>query len=93
MATKIFMVTLGFISKRATFFAYQGILPWLMPPKVEDTIEKYLLTMKPILSEKEHLEMSEQAEEFKRTVASGLQNKLWMKWAMSKNYVSFGESV
>ncbi|KAF1752593.1 hypothetical protein GCK72_019148 [Caenorhabditis remanei] len=88
LATKIFMVTLGFISKRATFFAYQGILPWLMPPKVEDTIEKYLLTMKPILSEKEHLEMSEQAEEFKRTVASGLQNKLWMKWAMSKNYLS-----
>ncbi|UMM33803.1 hypothetical protein L5515_007137 [Caenorhabditis briggsae] len=88
LATKIFMVTLGFISKRATFFAYQGILPWLLPPKVEDTVAKYLVTMKPILSEKEYEEMAEQAEEFKSTVASGLQNKLWMKWAVSKNYLS-----
>ncbi|PIC25391.1 hypothetical protein B9Z55_018343 [Caenorhabditis nigoni] len=88
LATKIFMVTLGFISKRATFFSYQGILPWLMPPKVEDTVTKYLVTMKPILSEKEYEEMAEQAEEFKSTVASGLQNKLWMKWAVSKNYLS-----
>lgn len=87
-ATTAFFVILGFISKRATFFSYQGILPWLLPPKVEDTVAKYLQTMKPILGEKEFLELSEQAEEFKSTIAGGLQNKLWMKWAVSKNYVS-----
>lgn len=87
LATKAFMVVLQFIARRASFFSYQGILPWLLPPKVDSTIEKYLLTMKPILSEKEFTELSEQAEEFKATVASGLQTKLWMKWAFSKNYV------
>ncbi|CAI5451026.1 unnamed protein product [Caenorhabditis angaria] len=88
LSTKAFMVIIGFLSKRSTFFTWQGVLPWMMPPRVKDTVEKYLKTMKPILDEKEFELLNDQAKEFQETISSGLQNKLWMKWLISKNYLS-----
>ncbi|CAB3398206.1 unnamed protein product [Caenorhabditis bovis] len=86
--TKCFMFIVMTIAKRATFFSYQGVLPWLIPPRVSDTVTKYLATMKPILDDAEYAELSDQAREFEATIAPGLQNKLWMKWLISKNYLS-----
>ncbi|CAD6195882.1 unnamed protein product [Caenorhabditis auriculariae] len=88
LPTKIFMVILTLLSKRAKFFSFQGMMPWMMPPKVSTTVSKYLETVRPILDDEKYEEMVLQAKEFESTVASGLQTKLWMKWFMSRNYLS-----
>ena len=62
-------------------------MPWMLPPKVEDTVSKYLETVRPLLDDEKFDEITQQAEEFKKTVASGIQRKLWMKWLISRNYV------
>ncbi|KAK6042835.1 ZF-HD homeobox protein Cys/His-rich dimerization domain protein [Cooperia oncophora] len=84
-STKLFMVVLQLLSKRARFFSFQGLLPWMMPPAVRDT---YLKTVRPLLNDDEFEKMTSQADEFEKTIAKDIQRKLWMKWLISKNYVS-----
>ncbi|CAI4223423.1 unnamed protein product [Auanema sp. JU1783] len=88
LPTKAFMLVISLLSKRARYFSFQDLMPWMIPPKVDDTIEKYLETVRPLLDDEKYNVMKEQSEEFKSTIASGLQRKLWMKWLISRNYLS-----
>ncbi|CAJ0592165.1 unnamed protein product [Cylicocyclus nassatus] len=88
LATKLFMMTMKVLSSRARFFSFQSLLPWLMPPAVRDTVRQYLETVKPLLSDEDYVVMKDQAEEFQNTVATSIQRKLWMKWLISRNYLS-----
>ncbi|EYC08096.1 hypothetical protein Y032_0067g117 [Ancylostoma ceylanicum] len=88
LATKLFMATMKLLSARAHFFSFQGLLPWMMPPAVRDTVRQYLETVRPLLTEEQLAVMKDQAEEFEKTVANEIQRKLWMKWLTSRNYLS-----
>ncbi|VDM72580.1 unnamed protein product, partial [Strongylus vulgaris] len=81
-------MTMKMLSSRARFFSFQGLLPWIMPPTVRDTVKQYLETVKPLLNDEQFVIMKDQAEEFQRTVANEIQRKLWMKWLISRNYLS-----
>lgn len=88
LQTKIFMGVMQLLSRRARFFSYQGVLPWMLPPAVKDTLNTYLETVRPLLNDEEFEKMTVQAEEFQQTVAGEIQRKLWMKWIISRNYLS-----
>lgn len=86
--TKAFMLVITVLSKRARYFSFQGLLPWMLPPKVDDTVAKFLETVRPLLDDEKMAKMTEQANEFRATIAGSLQRKLWMKWLISRNYLS-----
>ncbi|TKR69876.1 hypothetical protein L596_021969 [Steinernema carpocapsae] len=88
LATKGFMTLIYLVNKYATFFSFNDLLPWLFVPNLNNTVDKYLTTVKPIYSDEKYKEVVKYAEEFKKTVGPQLQKKLWMKWLVSKNYVS-----
>ncbi|KAK6024104.1 hypothetical protein OSTOST_10093 [Ostertagia ostertagi] len=85
--TQCFMAVMQLLSKRARFFSFQGLLPWMLPPAVRDTVKTYLKTVRPLLNDEEFDKMAVQADEFEKTIAKDIQRKLWMKWLISKNYV------
>ncbi|VDL75292.1 unnamed protein product [Nippostrongylus brasiliensis] len=88
LPTKLFMALMQVMSKRASFFSYQGLLPWMLPPAVKDTLKTYLETVRPLLNDDEFEKITNQATDFQNTVAAEIQKKLWMKWLISRNYLS-----
>lgn len=68
--------------------SYQGALPSLPLPSIQDTISRYLESVTPILSPEELREMKSLAEEFKASLGPRLQKYLWIKKLWSDNYVS-----
>ncbi|WKY10583.1 hypothetical protein Q1695_002723 [Nippostrongylus brasiliensis] len=88
LPTKLFMALMQVMSKRASFFSYQGLLPWMLPPAVKDTLKTYLETVRPLLNDDEFEKITSQATDFQNTVAAEIQKKLWMKWLISRNYLS-----
>ncbi|CAJ0568884.1 unnamed protein product, partial [Mesorhabditis spiculigera] len=89
LPTKIFMMVVSFVNRHAVFFSYRNLLPWLPIPKISDTIPKYLETVEPFLSKEEYDVIRKQAKDFvDGGMAGQLQNKLWMKWIISPNWVS-----
>ncbi|KAK6754822.1 hypothetical protein RB195_013669 [Necator americanus] len=88
LSTKLFMITMKVLSARARFFSFQDLLPWMMPPAVHNTVKQYLDTVRPLLSDEQFAVVKDQADEFQKSVANEIQRKLWMKWLISRNYVS-----
>uniref|UniRef100_A0A7I4YTH5 Carn_acyltransf domain-containing protein n=1 Tax=Haemonchus contortus TaxID=6289 RepID=A0A7I4YTH5_HAECO len=86
--TQLFMAIMQLLSRRARFFSFQGLLPWMPPPSVKNTVRTYLKTVRPLLNDTEFEKMTSQAEEFEKTVSKDIQRKLWLKWLISKNYLS-----
>eukprot|EP00501_MAST-03F_sp_TOSAG23-6_P002137 GSMAST32.ASY1.ANO1.2234.1 assembled CDS len=68
---------------------FQSSLPKLPIPKLEDTIRRYLLSCKPLLSDEEYKETEKATHEFLNGVGPKLQSQLEKKNALSySNYVS-----
>ncbi|GMR59760.1 hypothetical protein PMAYCL1PPCAC_29955, partial [Pristionchus mayeri] len=89
LSTKAFMVFIAVLNKIPhSSFALQALIPTVRLPAVKETVQKYLRTVKPILSEEEYKEMCELAEDFQKNLGSELQRKLWQKWLVSKNYIT-----
>lgn len=91
LATKVWAFLLKYVFvRRATndLHAFQGSLPTLPLPRIEDTVAKYLHTMLPILNDEEMAEMSSLAKDFLRQEGPTLQWYLRLKWLISPNYVS-----
>ena len=65
-----------------------GSLPKLPVPTVAGTLERYMHSMKPLLSEEEFDDMQKLAKEFETTIAGRLQRYLTLKSWWSTNYVS-----
>ena len=74
-----------FSGRNPQLYSYQSSLPKLPVPSVSDTLQRYLRSMKPLLSDEEYDDMEKLAQEFQETIASRLQKYLgrfqfrWLK--------------
>ncbi|CAJ0587118.1 unnamed protein product, partial [Mesorhabditis spiculigera] len=88
-ATKIWLTVLHFISKASPMLhSFQGALPHLPLPSLDETVNKHLRSMKPILNDDEYAELEFLSERFRRGVGRRLQRYLTFKSWLSSNYVT-----
>lgn len=69
-------------------YSYQGSLPKLPVPSLEGTMERYLLSVQPLLDEEKYKRMEKLVEEFKNGIGPKLQRYLTLKSWWATNYVS-----
>lgn len=69
-------------------FRMDGVLPSLPLPALEDTLARYLESVKPFVTEKELNSTRKLVSEFQNGVGKKLQNRLKEKASKSKNWVS-----
>ncbi|CAB3383318.1 Hypothetical predicted protein [Cloeon dipterum] len=79
------LLTMG---RQPMLYSYQGSLPRLPLPSVKDTMDRYLLSVRPLLDDKQFERMEGLAEEFQRGISKKLQRYLVLKSWWSSNYVS-----
>lgn len=77
-----------FIGRNPSLYSYQSVLPTLPLPCLDDTLRRYLRTIRPLCDDTEYRRMEVLAEDFRRTIGKKLQRYLWLKWLMSTNYVN-----
>ncbi|XP_062947083.1 palmitoyl thioesterase CPT1C isoform X2 [Cynocephalus volans] len=77
-----------FSGRHPMLFSYQRSLPRQPVPSVQDTVRKYLDSVRPILSDEDFNWTAVLAEEFLRLQASLLQGYLRLKSWWASNYVS-----
>uniref|UniRef100_A0A914X199 Choline/carnitine acyltransferase domain-containing protein n=1 Tax=Plectus sambesii TaxID=2011161 RepID=A0A914X199_9BILA len=90
VATRIYMLFIKLLQRRETlFFSYQGVLPTLPLPTLQATVDKYLKSMRALLSDEEFDRQKKLADDFlSKGTATSLQMRLHVKWLSSKNYVT-----
>jgi carnitine O-palmitoyltransferase 1 len=76
------------IGRNPSLYSYQSVLPTLPLPSLDDTLKKYLRSVRPLYDDAEYHQMEILAEEFKQTIGRKLQRYLWLKWLISTNYVT-----
>jgi carnitine O-palmitoyltransferase 1 len=81
------------VGRNPSLYSCQSILPTLPLPSLDDTLNRYLRTVRPLYNDDEYHRMEVLAEEFKQTIGRKLQRYLWLKWLISINYVLMSESV
>lgn len=69
-------------------YSFQVSLPCLPLPPVHDTLQRYLLSVRPLLDDQNFVRMEQLASEFETTIAPKLQKYLVLKSWWSANYVS-----
>lgn len=77
-----------FIGRNPSLYSYQSVLPQLPLPSLDETLQRYLRTVRPLYDDAEYHHMEVLAEDFKRTIGKKLQRYLWLKWLVSSNYVN-----
>ncbi|KAL4617954.1 carnitine O-palmitoyltransferase 1, liver isoform-like [Arapaima gigas] len=77
-----------FSGQRPLLYSFQASLPRLPVPRVEDTIRRYLESVRPLLDDEQYKHMEIVAEEFKKDPGPKLQKYLILKSWWSANYVS-----
>ncbi|EEB10161.1 carnitine palmitoyltransferase I, putative [Pediculus humanus corporis] len=90
MKTKIWLllVKLLMISGRPQLYSFQGSLPRLPLPSINDTMKRYLRSVRPLLDDVEYEKMEKLAAEFENGIGRKLQRYLSLKSWWSTNYVS-----
>ncbi|XP_056609303.1 carnitine O-palmitoyltransferase 1, liver isoform [Triplophysa dalaica] len=87
--TKVWATLVGLLSgRKPLLYSYQMSLPHLPVPPIKDTLERYLESVKPMLSEAEFQRMTKLAVEFENSLGSRLQRYLKLKALWATNYVS-----
>ncbi|CAI4231368.1 unnamed protein product [Auanema sp. JU1783] len=87
--TKLWLGLLHLISKSEPMLhSFQGALPHLPLPSLDETVSRHLRSMKPILSEQEYAELEFLSERFRKGVGRRLQRYLVLKSWLSTNYVT-----
>ena len=82
-------LTTLFVGRHPSLYSCQSVLPTMPLPSLDDTLRRYLRTVRPLYDDdEEYRRMEMLAEEFKHTVGRKLQRYLWFKWLTSSNYVS-----
>ncbi|XP_066590701.1 carnitine O-palmitoyltransferase 1, liver isoform isoform X2 [Prorops nasuta] len=69
-------------------YSFQGSLPRLPLPKVEDTMSRYLRSVRSLLDDENYTRMERLANEFQNGIGKKLQRYLVLKSWWSTNYVS-----
>lgn len=77
-----------FVGRNPSLYSCQSVLPTLPLPSLDDTLEKYLRSVRPLYNDAEFHHVEILAEEFKRTIGRKLQRYAWLKWMISSNYVN-----
>ena len=76
------------IGRNPSLYSCQSFLPTLPLPSLDDTLKRYLRTVRPLYNDTEYHRMELLAEEFRQTIGRKLQRYLWLKWLISTNYVN-----
>ncbi|CAF4034856.1 unnamed protein product, partial [Rotaria magnacalcarata] len=76
------------VGRNPSLFSCQNFLPSLPVPSLDETLQRYLRSVRPLYDDAEYQRMEKLAEEFKQTIGKRLQRYLWLKWFISTNYVS-----
>ncbi|KAF6773028.1 hypothetical protein AHF37_08062 [Paragonimus kellicotti] len=76
-------------SRHSRLYGYQYSLPSLPLPSLRATLDRYLLSVRHLLSVKEFEELTNQSEVFRKSHGRKLQFFLWLKTWFTSNYVSF----
>jgi carnitine O-palmitoyltransferase 1 len=76
-----------FVGRNPSLYSCQNCLPTLPLPSLDDTLQRYLRSVRPLYDDVEYQRMEKLAEEFKQTIGRKLQRYLWLKWIISTNYV------
>lgn len=84
----VFINAFKFIGHKPLLTSFQGLLPKLSVPTVEDTMRRYLCSVKPLLSKEDYKRMEGLALEFQNGIAKKLQFNLVLKSWWATNYVS-----
>lgn len=69
-------------------FSYQSTLPKLPLPSLDDTMARYLRSVRPLLDEPDYARNEKLASEFRNGIGVKLQRYLWLKSWWAANYVS-----
>uniref|UniRef100_A0A8C8IGZ9 Carnitine O-palmitoyltransferase 1, muscle isoform n=1 Tax=Oncorhynchus tshawytscha TaxID=74940 RepID=A0A8C8IGZ9_ONCTS len=77
-----------FSGRRPLLYSFQASLPRLPVPSVDDTITRYLESVRPLLDDEQYNQMEVVANDFKRDEAPKLQKYLILKSWWATNYVS-----
>ncbi|KAF2358191.1 Acyltransferase ChoActase/COT/CPT [Trinorchestia longiramus] len=90
VASKVWLATVKFLSHFSSpmLYSFQGALPSLPVPSVEDTMTRYLRSVRPLLNDEEYTRMQKHANEFQNGIGRKLQKYLILKSWWATNYVS-----
>uniref|UniRef100_A0A8C3A151 Carnitine O-palmitoyltransferase 1, muscle isoform n=1 Tax=Cyclopterus lumpus TaxID=8103 RepID=A0A8C3A151_CYCLU len=77
-----------FSGRRPLLYSFQASLPRLPVPSVDDTIQRYLESVRPLLNSDQYNQMEMLANDFKDSKAARLQRYLILKSWWGTNYVS-----
>jgi len=77
-----------FLGKKPQLYSYQGSLPHLPVPALDSTMTRYLLSVRPLLTDSEYSRMEKLASEFQNGIGRKLQRYLILKSWWATNYVS-----
>jgi len=89
LKTKVWVMLVKLLSGRSPLlYSYQKSMPSLPVPDLDKTLERYLHSVKPLLSDEEYKKMEELTMEFKNGIGIKLQRYLLLKSYFSTNYVS-----
>ncbi|KAJ1525467.1 hypothetical protein ONE63_010277 [Megalurothrips usitatus] len=88
--TKLWLVLIKILSgvSRPMLYSYQGSLPKLPVPALDDTVKRYLRSVRPLLNDDQYSRMENLAGEFKTGIGMKLQRYLKLKSWWASNYVS-----
>ena len=75
------------VGRNPSLYSCQNFLPTLPVPSLDETLQRYLRSVRPLYDDAEYQRMEKLAEEFKQTIGRKLQRYLWLKWVISSNYV------
>ncbi|KAM8861501.1 carnitine O-palmitoyltransferase 1, muscle isoform 2-T3 [Synchiropus picturatus] len=88
-STKVWLSLVKMFSgRRPLLYSFQASLPRLPVPSVDDTIDRYLESVRPLLDNKQYSQMEMLAKEFQDKEAAQLQRYLILKSWWATNYVS-----
>uniref|UniRef100_A0A8C9TUQ0 Carnitine O-palmitoyltransferase 1, muscle isoform n=1 Tax=Scleropages formosus TaxID=113540 RepID=A0A8C9TUQ0_SCLFO len=88
-STKLWLNLVKMLSgQRPLLYSFQASLPKLPVPRVEDTVRRYLESVRPLLDDEAYKQMETVANEFEKDPAPKLQKYLILKSWWSANYVS-----
>ncbi|XP_017892368.1 carnitine O-palmitoyltransferase 1, liver isoform isoform X2 [Ceratina calcarata] len=82
------VVKLFFGWHKPMLYSFQGSLPRLPLPSVEDTMKRYLRSVRPLLDDENYARMERLANEFQNGIGIKLQRYLILKSWWATNYVS-----
>uniref|UniRef100_A0AAY4DUB3 Carnitine O-palmitoyltransferase 1, muscle isoform n=1 Tax=Denticeps clupeoides TaxID=299321 RepID=A0AAY4DUB3_9TELE len=89
VSTRIWLSLVKMLSgRRPLLYSFQASLPRLPVPSVDDTIRRYLESVRPLLDDEQYTQMETVANEFKKDPAPKLQKFLKFKSWWAANYVS-----